>query len=57
MERVKDFFGSLMLTELIKGMALTGKSISSPGASADAAVSGTAPIRNVTWSERAAAVR
>jgi NADH-quinone oxidoreductase subunit I len=25
MERVKDFFGSLMLTELLKGMALTGK--------------------------------
>jgi len=25
MERVKDFFGSLMLSELIKGMALTGK--------------------------------
>src|SRR4026209_1131229 len=25
MDRVKDFFGSMMLTELIKGMALTGK--------------------------------
>src|SRR5476651_2573521 len=25
MERIKDFFGSFMLTELIKGMALTGK--------------------------------
>jgi NADH-quinone oxidoreductase subunit I len=25
MTRVKDFFGSLMLTELIKGLALTGK--------------------------------
>jgi NADH-quinone oxidoreductase subunit I len=25
MEKVKDFFGSLMLSELIKGMALTGK--------------------------------
>ena len=25
MERVKDFFGSLLLTELLKGMALTGK--------------------------------
>jgi NADH-quinone oxidoreductase subunit I len=25
MERVKDFFGSLMLTELIKGLALTGR--------------------------------
>jgi NADH-quinone oxidoreductase subunit I len=25
MERVKDFFSSLMLTELLKGMALTGK--------------------------------
>src|SRR6476469_6931484 len=25
MDRVKDFFGSMMLTELFKGMALTGK--------------------------------
>jgi NADH-quinone oxidoreductase subunit I len=25
MERLKDFFGSLMLTELIKGLALTGR--------------------------------
>ena len=25
MERLKDFFGSFMLAELIKGMALTGK--------------------------------
>ena len=25
MDRVKDFFDSMMLTELIKGMALTGK--------------------------------
>jgi NADH-quinone oxidoreductase subunit I len=25
MDRLKDFFGSMMLTELIKGMALTGK--------------------------------
>ena len=25
MTRIKDFFGSLMLTELIKGLALTGK--------------------------------
>ena len=25
MDRIKDFFGSIMLTELIKGMALTGK--------------------------------
>ena len=25
MERLKDFIGSFMLTELIKGMALTGK--------------------------------
>src|SRR5690349_25137690 len=25
MERVKDFFGSLLLSELFKGMALTGK--------------------------------
>ena len=25
MDRIKDFFGSMMLTELIKGMALTGK--------------------------------
>ena len=25
MEAIKDFFGSLMLKELLKGMALTGK--------------------------------
>ena len=25
MDRLKDFFGSFMLTELFKGMALTGK--------------------------------
>ena len=25
MSAIKDFFGSLMLTELLKGMALTGR--------------------------------
>ena len=36
MEAIKDFFGSLLLTELLKGMALTGRYMFPPLGSGDA---------------------